>query len=313
MYRSILVPLDGSKFGEHALPWALKIARRAGATLHLAHVHVPQAVAFGDRTFAYVNSFDEALQESERAYLDQIIQRLRGIIDVPVSSSLVQGPIADALEGQAEAVDADLVVMTTHGRGTMARSWLGSVADELVRRTPRPIVLVRPHEARLDLAEEPPLQHILIPLDGSPFAEQVLEPTLALGTLMGCAYTLVQAIPPAVLGGHVPPNELGLGPGHVLFEQLQQRHQADRERAEHYLNQVAERLRARSLRVRTHVLVHEQPAVALVQEVKDRRVDLVAIATHGRSGLARLFLGSVADKVLRGTAVPVLVHRPQGK
>ena len=86
--------------------------------------------------------------------------------------------------------------MTTHGRGPLTRFWLGSVADELVRRASVPLLLVRPHEGVPDLAQEPILQHLLIPLDGSELAEQVLEPAVALGTLMAADYSLLRIYGP---------------------------------------------------------------------------------------------------------------------
>lgn len=88
--------------------------------------------------------------------------------------------------------------MTTHGRGPVSRLLLGSVADRLVREVPIPVLLVRPHEAAPDLASEPVLRHILVALDGSALAEQVLEPVVALGTLMQADYSLLRVYGPLV-------------------------------------------------------------------------------------------------------------------
>ncbi len=113
-----------------------------------------------------------------------------------------------------------------------------------------------------------------------------------------------------VIGNYDPADPALSGLDHQVLEQLQTLHEQDRAHAEDYLQGIAARLRARSVRVQTRVVVHEQPAVAILEEVKLRQADLVALATHGRGGLQRLLLGSVADKVLRGAGVPVLVHRP---
>jgi nucleotide-binding universal stress UspA family protein len=311
MYRSILVPLDGSKFGEHALPYALKIALRTGARLQLAHVHVPLAPVIGEGVVAYDIRLDEELQKNEAAYLDSLMPRLAASAPVPTTPVLLEGEIADELEARVASSDVDLIVMTTHGRGALARSWLGSVADQLVRRASVPILLIRPHEAMRDLAYEPPLQHVLVPLDGSELAEQILEPATALTAFWEADFTLVRVIKPAVLGNYVmgekPPEKLG----EAMLADLEKIHDAERRQAERYLETLAERLRKRSLSVQTRVFVHEQPAVAILDEVKSGHIDLVALATHARSGLPRLFLGSVADKILRGTAVPILVQRPR--
>ena len=93
--------------------------------------------------------------------------------------------------------------MTTHGRGPLARAWLGSVADELVRKTPIPILLTRPQEAKPVLDQAPVLRRVLIPLDGSSFAEQAMDPALALGSLTEAEYILVRVIEPMIRGGDV--------------------------------------------------------------------------------------------------------------
>ena len=181
MYRSILVPLDGSTFGEQALPLALSIARRAGASLQVVHVHVP-LMPYDESLLTIDPRLNEQARESERAYLDAVVERLSRIAPVPVTSALLEGPVAEALYEHTVTAGTNLVVLTTHGRGPLARFWLGSVADELVRRLPMPILLVRPQETVPDLAGEPVLQRMLIPLDGSEFAEQILEPAMALGS-----------------------------------------------------------------------------------------------------------------------------------
>jgi nucleotide-binding universal stress UspA family protein len=311
MYRSILVPLDGSKFGEHALPLAMKIARQAQASLQLVHVHVPLAPLSVANAMVYDDRLDVALQQDERTYLENAVQRVAEHARVPVTSTLLEGRIGDALEAHASRAGVDLIVMTTHGRGSLARAWLGSVADELVRRTTLPVILVRPHEAKLDLAQELSLRHVLIPLDGSPMAEQIIEPVVALGSLFETDYTLLRAISPMIMGRVRVEDEPTDKFSKDLLDRLETMFEQDRATAAEYLGRLAAQLRTRSLRVQTRVLVHDQPALAILEEVAARRIDLVAIETHGRSGLPRLFLGSVADKILRGTSVPVLVHRPR--
>jgi nucleotide-binding universal stress UspA family protein len=311
MYHSILVPLDGSTFGEHALPLALALARRGGASLQLAHVHVALAPTYGETTLNWYNETDAALRQSERTYLAKVVNRLTAVAPVSVTPALVEGPVAEALRERAAATHADLVVMTTHGRGPLARAWLGSVADELVRRLAIPVLAVRPAEVGVDLDKEPVIRHILIPLDGSELAEQIIEPAVALGSLLQADYTLLRVTRPQVMGNTDPAIMLGDGLDPYLFDQLGKLYDEEHAEAAKYLESVAAPLRARSLCVRTRVVAHEQPATAILEEVKAHRADMIAVATHGLSGLPRLFLGSVADKVLRGAGVPVLLHRPR--
>jgi nucleotide-binding universal stress UspA family protein len=304
MYHSILVPLDGSQFAEQALPLALNIANRAGASLELVRVHGLYALqdpACG--WLPYSPAEDAVFKEQEQAYLDAITKQLGKTAAVPVTSTLVGGLIEDAILERVRTKPADLIVMTTHGRGPMSRFWLGSVAVELVRHGPVPILLVRPQEDSTVTPPEPTLRRILIPLDGSELAELVLEPATALGSLMDAEYALIRS---------VEASSLPVGSPFVAeLRAVEQRRLEERKtEAQAYLDKVAERLRAKAFRIQTHIVVGESAAAAVLDVVRSQNIDLVVIATHGRSGFKRLLLGSVADKIVRGTLTPVLVYRP---
>ncbi|MCX6043727.1 MAG: universal stress protein [Chloroflexi bacterium] len=308
MYNSIVVPLDGSSFSEHALPSACALATRTGATLWLLHVHALSASPI------YVEGLpviDEKLISQSRAhafaYLQQVQTRLLAAqpqLNIAIKAidraieSIVQEPLGAFLATYIAATNPDLVVMTTHGRGGLARAWLGSVADTLVRLSHVPILLVQPTEAAVDFGQAPPVKHILIALDGSTFAEQILEPTLTLGRLLGAECTLLQVVEP-------------LFPVYNAVAHTQELDAAGVQIAQRYLADIVQRFHREGLSVTTHVALAEQPAAAILAYAQRHAVDLVALATHGRSGLPRLWLGSVGDKVLRGATMPVLIYRPQ--
>jgi nucleotide-binding universal stress UspA family protein len=191
--------------------------------------------------------------------------------------------------------------MSTHGRGALARVWLGSVAAALVRQAPAPVLLVRPQEAYTHPAHEPLFRHVLIPLDGSPSAEQALEPAIGVGTLTEARYTLLQAIDPLIAEHTRPPYAAGLD--RRLLPEV-------RAHATAYLERVAAGLRARALHVEA-ALVVGTPAQAISDYVRTHAVDLIAMATHGHGGLSHLLLGSVADAVVHTSDVPVLLERPR--
>ena len=306
--RSILVPLDGSDFAEHALPTAVGLARRHGATLHVVCVHVPIAGAYGEHAVPYDEGLDRALMTRARDYVEGV-GTLLAVAGMQASSILLDGPIPIAIARHATEVEADLIVMTTQGRGPLARLWLGSVSDELVRQINVPILLVRPADAAPDFSREPLVRRVLIPLDGSPLAERVLEPVLALGAGTQPEYTLLRVTTPMA--------ELSYGPAggkitglHESLKQLQELDQAESKGAHEYLERLAQALRARSFNVQTRVITHDRPATAILDDASVNGADLIALATHGRGGLKRLLLGSVADKVLRGADRAVLVYRP---
>jgi nucleotide-binding universal stress UspA family protein len=311
MIRSILAPLDGSTFGEHALPLAATLARRAGATLHLVHVHqvIPPATIAG---LTVMDSLDLHLRQDEQAYLADVKRRLGEKGPIEVRPTLIEGEVSSALQTYAAKVEADLVVMSAHGRGALGRFWLGSVADDLVRHFPRPVLLVRPHEGKPDLNRESSLSNIVVSLDGSSLAEQVLEPVMELGKLFGSSFTLVRVVRPVLRPSYLPDGGTVLGLEHSALEELHavQKHAVDDARA--YLEGIASRVRNKGFTAHTHAVIDEEPATAILLEARAQHAGLIAMETHGRSGLSRLFKGSIADKVVRVTEVPVLLNRPAG-
>jgi nucleotide-binding universal stress UspA family protein len=314
MYRSILVPLDGSSFAEQALPLALSIARHAGTTIRLVRVHETVLGTYRESILMYDETFDRQTREDEHVYLETIVKRLADAAPVPVNSALLEGPIiADAIQDHAQSMGADLLVMTTHGRGPLARVWLGSVADTLVRQATIPILFVRPQEALSNVAQEPAIRHVLITLDGSELAEQILEPAIALGAATQAAYTLLRVVKQMTPTRHDPTGGRLSGLSGPQFKQLQMIDHQQWAEAQDYLERLAGSLQARSLTVQTRVVSHEQPATAILDDAQKNKVDLIALATQGRGGFKRLFLGSVADKVVRGTDTPILVYRPVDK
>jgi nucleotide-binding universal stress UspA family protein len=307
MYRSILVPLDGSQLSERSLPLAQDLARRAGAALHLAHVHIPSSAPLYTADLPLADTqLDERTRDSELSYLKALAERLRTESDFPVDIALLDGAITDSV---ADLIAAhvckqriDLVVMTTHGRGGFARFWLGSVADELVRRLPVPVLLLRPdaHAPSTAVAHAP--RRMLIPLDGSANAEVIVPHVLALGQAAQAEYTLLRVVESIATARPFPVAPAVRELDDQLIDQL-------RIDAQIYLEHVAERLANQGLATRIEVVVAPQAASAILEQAQQERSDLIAMATHGRRGLARVLLGSVADNVLHGATTPVLLYR----
>jgi nucleotide-binding universal stress UspA family protein len=304
MLDTLLVTLDGSDFGEHALPFAAAIAEKTRASVHLTHVHCcdPPTDLLQNTPFQFegvsMEAYDAKDAEEQKAYLQRCVEKLKSGLDgIEVDSSLVEGYVTEALERQAKAVGADLVIMTTHGRTGVSRAWLGSVADSLVRHSTFPLLVIRPMDDGATFPE-PRFGHVLVPLDGSPIGEGILEPTLALAKAMEARISLLHVVAPHVtVGARVSP----LPKGH-LKERMQ--------KAEAYLGGMAERLRAGGYDVEPVIESHFAPARAILKTAEDRQVDLVAIATHGYTGVKRAILGSVTDKVLRASRWPLLLERP---
>jgi nucleotide-binding universal stress UspA family protein len=281
-FRSILVPLDGSRLAEQAIPVAQAIAQRARCKLKLVRVHQPSIVTHPGADYT---KLELTRQKAEREYLKSVTTALREQLGRMVSSAVLRGsPVAQTLATYTRELGADLVVMTSHGRGGFSRAWLGSVTDQLIRSAEVPVLVVRAGEAG---AARPAWEagEILVALDGSPLAEAALEPAIEVARLWDAELSLLQ----------------------VEFTALR------RESAHEYVRDVAERVRESGVRASGVAVIGSNVPETLIELAQPERVSLMVVATHGRGGVRRMVLGSVADKVVRGAKVPVVVVRPTGR
>jgi nucleotide-binding universal stress UspA family protein len=298
MFHTILVPLDGSPISEQALGTAARLSRHGQLALHLAHVHSPYTT--DPIVIEGMPVIDDDLHsraaDHELAYLRRAAAALASAGE-PVIARL-EGPVAFALASYCQEIGADLLVLTTRGRSGFAQLWLGSVAEALLHSLSLPMLLLHP-----SLTPEPPtpFRHIFVPLDGSALAEQILPHAVALAGLDGAELTLLRVIegPSGPSAGQSPlyrPHEM-----HTTDEQAT---------AELYLTRLAAELLSAGHPAHTLVVAAEHPARAIIAAAAERGADLIALATRGRSGLTHAILGSVADKVIRSGALPVLAVRP---
>jgi nucleotide-binding universal stress UspA family protein len=242
---------------------------------------------------------EHAVRQGEHDYLHRIAERISGALDRPARAVVLDGEAAGALGEHAHQAGADLVVMTPHGRGPVQRAWLGSVADRLIRSLDIPVLLVPASSAETVIADTT-ISRLLVPLDGSSRAEATLEHAVALARLFDAPIQLVQVVAPAVFDSQ--PATAGVD------EQLTGIRKSI---AQDYLDDVAERLREQGVAATATAVVGTSVAGTLAALTRPDPTDLVAIATHGRSGVPRLMLGSVADKLIRSADTPVLVCRPR--
>lgn len=292
--RSVLVPLDGSAFAEEALPWAAAIASAARARLRLTLVHQsPSPPPLDAATGRLFTRIELSLRKVQRDYLAQVADRLRREHGVQVAKATLQGTPAPALARYVQEMDPEIVVMTTHGAGGMRRAWLGSVADQLVRTLDTPMLIVRPREGHQAAPGVAALQEILVALDGSPRAEAALPPAATLAVLLKAKLALVRVVHPV-----------------GFAEELTQLSRAE---AQDYLDDVSERLNAAGVSASGAAVVGGSAFQAIQDAAQAPGMGMIALATRGRGGVPRLVLGSVADKLVRGGELPVLVTRPKGK
>jgi nucleotide-binding universal stress UspA family protein len=307
---TILVPLDGPELAEQALPLAIARARASDAQLHLMHVFVPYA-ARADMPGAVVDNTDieRKLEEQSTEYLRSVTERVATELPDrvqadPVRTRPIRSPysesvaVVDRLRRAVARLHPDLMVLATHARGGLGRAWLGSVADALVRRVNVPTLLVHPRDGVP--APAAVFSHIVVPLDGSRLAEESVPIAARLAVLGNARVTLLRVVIP----------QLAVGPASVVLQfsvdQLEQ-YQAE---AKRYVGSVAERFRQAIPSIESVVILAESPPRAILEWSEQNGADLIAMSTHGRSGFRRFMLGSVADKIVRGAQVPVLLTRP---
>ena len=302
MFTEILVPLDGGRVAEQAIPLATALARRHGSRLHFVGVSRPimfsNPGAFSpDIPLNASVELDVIAAEELERYLLQWSRRVARADQVAVRSAVLKGaePVGDQLVEYTARHNIELVIMHTHARGAVRRLWLGSVANALAQKSGVPCLLLRGPLAATTEAVLPVRPHrIVVPLDGS------IEAELAVELAIACADPEVTELELLTIVSPLP------FPGSVLEGAALETRAAA---AERYLARVASRATEADIVTRSSVVIHASPSVAIVGHVQQRGADLVAIAAHFRSGVNRVFLGSVMDRLLRKTHVPMLVWR----
>ncbi len=301
-HETILVPLDGSKFAECALPIALGVARRMDGQVGLVSVSSKKRRSPTRRVPTISPNDVNLIDEAAANYLNGVAARIAEFSSVPVFPTVLTGKPSTALVKHAKRHHPELLVMSTHGRGPLSRSWLGSVVDSVVRHVPMPVLLVRPEsncEVELDDAHQ--FRRIVVPLDGSGLAEQSLQWAISFGG-SEAHYSLVRVTPDSI-------------PAWSPLLQIDTQDVRDLVKAAHdesseYLSAVKRTVERDGLTVKTRIEDTMPSAVGILEAAKEESADLIVITTHGRGGLRRLVWGSVADKVVRASHVPVLVVHP---
>lgn len=283
-YGTILVPLDGSERAERALPVASRVARATGSSLLLARVNPilsPAAMLPAEGAYVAPDVYQQLVDDEDQLAREYLEHQAAILLQqqVVVRTRTLRGDAAGCLIDLEPSEQVGLVIMTTHGRTGLARVALGSVADRLVRGGHVPVLLLRSlapagNSERLDRA--------LVALDGSRRAEQALD---ACDQLVGSVLRHVELV-----------EVVGAGAG-----------AAEQEYLESIRARLATEYAARQCTLSTVVLTGE-PAEQLGQRAESDG-ELIILATHGRSGVARWALGSVADRMLRTTTASVLLVR----
>jgi nucleotide-binding universal stress UspA family protein len=273
----ILVPLDDSPEARVALPYAAALAT-PGTEIVLLTV-VPTATD----------------ADAARAGLETAAQHLR-VAGQTVRTEVATGDPARRIVDMAADLGAELIVMASHGRGALGRLIYGSVADQVGRESPVPVMVVRARQL-----EPGPIgiTRLVVPLDGSSRAEAALPVATSISRRLGTPISLVRVVDPADL---MPP-AIGVGEA-IPFEIYDEAEKELEQKARHYLDTVAQKLREQGLPVATSMLMGS-PASSI--EEMTHLGDVVVLSSHERTGVMRWLLGSVAEKLSREDESPVIL------
>lgn len=288
-FRSVLVPLDGSRAAEHAIPWALDIASRAGG--YVRFVHVRQIRRGNNKHWANLDlgAYGHREKRLRQDYIAGVAERITRTSPVPVAPLLLEGSdVAEAITDAARS--ADVIVMAARRRGMMGRLFHGSVVTQLLQRTPLPLLVVPGYNFPVERAIPKSIRRILIPLDGSEESETILDAAAELSSLTAAERTLIRVVPRLPYAG-TPWDE-------KVDEALR------------YLNRVAVKLRRHPSAVRTEIVSSDEAVgEVLLANAQASRVDLIAVTSRRGGGPWERFLRSPVNYLIGKANVPILVAR----
>lgn len=327
MFKQILVPLDGGTLAERALPVAARIARASGGSIILLRVVSPP-VEYGYWNYSMPTA-TMTLGGLADADIDNATNYLKGLAEssdlagVHTSIEVHSGPAAMVIFNVTQSLHVDLIVMSSHGDTGLKRWVLGSVSQKVARHSPVPVLVLRRGQETLS-KETHPLPYIerpmriLVPLDGSALAKEALIP----------AAQLIAAIAaPGQAAMHLV-RVIKLQPLHGGQELDPTTKEHMLQRSKKYLGSITEHLKGGiaaqlKLMVTWSVAIDADAASAIIRVAENGEdaegsgvfggCDVIAMATHGRGGMQRWAMGSITERVLQGTKLPLLIVRAQNK
>ena len=295
MYKRILVPLDGSPMGDRVLPYVRNLGKKLDAKVDLFRVFdpepeffYPEPFEFQDRQAASEHYREEVMTAmgTAKTHLEAAGVAATAVLPGPEKSETDGEKVDHIFASTAEHIvlesekDPDtLIVMSTHGRSGVGRWVMGSVTGKALHAVKTPLIIIRTedNDAVLDGA----MCHIIVPLDGSPLAEKILPHAVALAKAMEAKLRLVRVTSDENVDAY----------------------------ERHAMERLAERIRGQGVYSVEGVVLHGDPATAIVDLTHEYPDALVAMTTHGRSAMSRWLMSMVANRVVRHAAGPVMVLR----
>ena len=286
MFDTILVPLDGSQLADCVLPHVVAIARPFDAEITLLRIleknHTGTSAQLFDLLNWQINKTKSAL------YLDKIQARLQKS-NVRIRTDVLEGLVAEGITEYAQSRGMKLIVLSSHGRHGLTQWGISSVTQKTILSAQTSLLIVRAHAG--ELTEAPVYRNILVPLDGSQRAENVLPIITQLANFHKSQIHLVQVVQTPEMARQMPPVREDIELSNRVVER-------NREEAERYLEQLKSRSYLEGITVQTHLIASDNAAVALHQLVEQEQIDLVALSAHGYSGNHQWPYGSMVNNFI---------------
>jgi nucleotide-binding universal stress UspA family protein len=312
VYTRVIVPLDGSTTALQVLPYAKVVAKSTGASIVLLQAlneYPRELISRVGREFVTPKNYPPAadawaqLKESATALVQAKLEEAAADLEAEgfqVTAITVEEDAADAIVKEAEKDPGALIAISTHGRSGIGRWMMGSVTDKVVRQAANPVLVVRARTGEVT-SSAPVLKRVVLPLDGSERSGVAMDHAVEMAKALNLGVTLLRSISPMAYGDtfadYVP----------TMYENLADEIETD---VQDFLDHEAQLIRAAGVADVAVKAVDGYAASAILDEVGDAGDSIVVMATHGRAGIGRWVLGSVADRVIRHSTGPVLVARP---
>jgi nucleotide-binding universal stress UspA family protein len=292
----ILWPTDFSRCAKQALGYAVHCAREYNVELHALHAMI---LLQGESYLPNKAEIHKQLKDLANNQMSATIKALQAD-DLNIKQAQVRGiSAAPAILGYAKENDVDLIVMGTHGRRGLGHLFLGSVAEEVVRLSSCPVLTIREREVPAPVEA---MKHILVPIDFSEHAQQALVYAKHLAAFYKARLQLLH-----VVEEFIPPT-FYLASGTSVFAFRPEL----KVRAEQEIKKLFKEVPGPEVAADFHI-IEGFAAVDIVRFAESHQSDLIVIATHGRTGIEHMLLGSVTEKVVRRAPCPVFTVRAFGK
>lgn len=297
MVNPILVPLDGSLLAECVLPHAVAIAQAFNARIILLRVLEKNQANASAQLFDLLNW--QIKKTEARLYLEKISTRLQKS-QLQVTTTVLEGLAAETITEFSENQGAKLIILSSHGRNGLSQWEISSVTQKVIFGAPASILIIRAHQPSTNELMEQPYRQILIPLDGSRRAENVLPLTILMARFHQAQIHIVHVVKKPEMARHMPltPEDVDLSNRIVA---------RNREVAIHYLEQLRSRSPLDGIQLQTHLFTSDNAMAAIHDLVEQEHIEMVALSAHGYSGNNQWPYGSLVNNFILYGQVPLLI------